>query len=224
MLDAFEPDLDQLVAANREQLIPIAQQVAKTESWSLSLRCAVIDCSSGLPKVHNSSVGGIGSFICTSTVIDHPLMEHFLALVNSQGVDAALDAMTNDLGESDEFNTLYDAYLEERQQGQLMWGAGDATEFVMKSQDCFQDREMACIAVFPSEPQPELYTFALPLFSLAFKTETFSPCLATKSRVFSTVVGACGRPSTGLPTRHLGGRQHAGPQNISVASRPCSLP
>jgi len=38
MLDAFDPDLDQLVAANREQLIPIAQQVAKTESWSLSLR------------------------------------------------------------------------------------------------------------------------------------------------------------------------------------------
>ena len=49
MLDAFDPDLDQLVAANREQLIPIAQQVAKTERWSLSLRCAVIDCSSGLP-------------------------------------------------------------------------------------------------------------------------------------------------------------------------------
>ena len=140
MLDAFDPDLDQLVAANREQLIPIAQQVAKTERWSLSLRCAVIDCSSGLPAVHNSSVGGIGSFIRTSTVIDHPLMEQFLALVNSQGVDAALDTMANNVGESDEFNTLYDAYLEERQQGQLMWGAGDATEFVMKSQDCFQDR------------------------------------------------------------------------------------
>ena len=164
MLDAFDPDLDQLVAANREQLIPIAQQVAKTERWSLSLRCAVIDCSSGLPAVHNSSVGGIGSFIRTSTVIDHPLMEQFLALVNSQGVDAALDTMANNVGESDEFNTLYDAYLEERQQGQLMWAAGDATEFVMKSQDCFQDREMACIAVFPAEPQPELYTFALPLF------------------------------------------------------------
>ena len=164
MIDASDPDLDQLVAANRQQLIPIAHQVAKTKIWSLSLRCAVIDCSEGLYKVHNSSVGGIGSFIRTSTVIDHPLMEQFLTLVSSQGVDAALDSMADDLVESDEFNNLYDAYLEERQQGQLMWGAGDATEFVMKSQDCFQDREMACIAVFRANPQPELYTFALPLF------------------------------------------------------------
>ena len=164
MPNVFEPDLDQLVAANREHLIPIAQQVAKTETWSLSLRCAVIDCTSGLAAVHNSSVGGVGSFIRTSTVIDHPLMEHFLGLVQAQGVDAALEAMANDLGESEEFNNLYDAYLDERQHGQLIWGVGDATEFVMKSQDCFQDREMACIAVFPGNPQPELYTFALPLF------------------------------------------------------------
>ena len=169
MPNAFEPDLDQLVAANRESLIPIAQQVAKTETWSLSLRCAVLDCTSGLTAVHNSSVGGVGSFIRTSTVIDHPLMEHFLGLVNSQGVDAALEAMSNDLGESDEFNSLYDTYLEERQEGQLLWGAGDATEFVMKSQDCFKDQEMACIALFPGEPQPELYTFALPLFFFGLK-------------------------------------------------------
>ena len=83
MLDAFDPDLDQLVAANREHLIPIAKQVAKAEAWSLSLRCAVIDCTGGLTTVHNSSVGGVGSFIRTSTVIDHPLMESFLALVNA---------------------------------------------------------------------------------------------------------------------------------------------
>ena len=107
MPDVFEPDLDQLVAASREHLIPIAQQVAKTEAWSLSLRCAVIDCTSGLAAVHNSSVGGVGSFIRTSTVIDHPLMEHFLGLVQAQGVDAALEAMANDLGESEEFNNLY---------------------------------------------------------------------------------------------------------------------
>ena len=93
MPNVFEPHLDQLVAANREHLIPIAQQVAKTETWSLSLRCAVIDCTSGLAAVHNSSVGGVGSFIRTSTVIDHPLMEHFLGLVHAQGVDAALEAM-----------------------------------------------------------------------------------------------------------------------------------
>ena len=164
MLDAFDPDLDQLVAANREHLIPIAQQVAKAEAWSLSLRCAVIDCTGGLTTVHNSSVGGVGSFIRTSTVIDHPLMESFLALVNAKGVDAALEAMATNLDESEDFNNLYDAYLEERQLGQLMWGAGDATDFVMKSQDCFKDREMACIAVFPNEPQPQLFTFALPLF------------------------------------------------------------
>ncbi len=63
-----------------------------------------------------------------------------------------------------------------------MWGAGDATEFVMKSQDCFQDRNGLHCRVSPLSLSLSSTPLPYPSFSLAFKPKAFSPLAAAKSR------------------------------------------
>ncbi len=48
-----------------------------------------------------------------------------------------------------------------------MWSIEDATDFVMKTRDAHNDREVACVAILPGKPH-EIVTFSVPI---AFLTQ-----------------------------------------------------
>ena len=94
-------------------------------------------------------------------------MRRFFERMEAVGVEQALKE-SNDGADADAFSEVWQAYKEERRQGDApMWSMEDATDFVMKSREAHSDREVACVAILPGDPHA-IVTFSVPI---AFLTQ-----------------------------------------------------
>jgi hypothetical protein len=160
-----EEQIKRLVERSQHQLKPIANEARGTLAWTLNLPVAVIDSRTEEPVVVQSAVGALGGVLRVSTFIDHPLIQRLFSLYDDRGAEGAIEELLNDDEVSEEFAGVFDEYQAEKKAGKLMWGASDLTRFVMKSQNCFEDDELAVVAVLPAEAGDEghqIATFGLP--------------------------------------------------------------
>ena len=124
--------------------------------WSLSMRAA-------RQTVVRTSVRGVTGAIATSNVIDDPLMRSFLERFREVGADEALDEFLQG-PEGERFSELWDLYNDEaQQQGLAVWSHSDAAKFVLKSKTCFDDGQLACVAITSAEgcDAHDVLTFAV---------------------------------------------------------------
>ena len=158
-----ESEISEILGTVKNHLLDLGQQVQRRDKWDLALPVAVVDARKGsAPKFHVSPIGTIGNVLRISTTCDHPLMQKLFELYQDRGDEEALNFMMN--GEdAEEFSELFTEYQKERKNGQMVWGAEDASEFVTKSRDCFADREIAVAILHTgSSGQNELTTCGVP--------------------------------------------------------------
>ena len=143
-------------------LFDLACQVSAFTTWNLNLPVGVIDARRSTPKLTVTAIGTINSVVRASATIGHPLMRRFFQHMETVGVDQALkDSISGP--QSEAFSEIWQAYKEERRCGEApMWSIEDATEFVMSSREALNDREVACLAIFPGEPHA-IVTFSVPI-------------------------------------------------------------
>jgi hypothetical protein len=152
-------------------LFDLACAVSGRVNWDLSLPVGVIDARRSTPKLMVTAVGTINSMVRASATIGHPLMRRFFERMEAVGVEQALKE-SNDGADADAFSEVWQAYKEERRQGDApMWSMEDATDFVMKSREAHKDREVACVAILPGDPHA-IVTFSVPI---AFLTQGDGP-------------------------------------------------
>ena len=157
--------IQHLIKMVRPQLIEVAKAVRDADAWSMSLPVAVIDARQKPALLTTVGVGSVGNVLPISTTVDHPLIQKLYRLYDDSGAEAAIDEIIHGQ-EGDAFAEIFDAHQEERAAGPLIWGAGDAAQFVTKSRDCFHDGEVAVAAVMPLNTAHELITFGVPLWAL----------------------------------------------------------
>lgn len=152
-----------LCTQHEGKLKVLAQKVSACSAWDLNIPIGVIDARAGTHKFHITSAGTIGTVVRMSTTIDHPLMQRLFELIPDRGDVAALEELLNDEEVGEEFASVFSEYQEERKGGAPLWSADDATAFVNKCRDAFDDKEIAVVALLHGEPH-HLVTFAVPLF------------------------------------------------------------
>ena len=90
---------------------------------------------------------GLTGTITTSNVIDNPLLRSFLRRTKEVGDEEAFDEFTNG-PEAEQFSMLWDRYADERHRhGLAVWSYSEAAKFALKSKQCFEQGEIACIAI-----------------------------------------------------------------------------
>ena len=154
--------VQQLCEAHAEDLRSLALNVGKYHQWDLTLPVAVIDARADRKRFHVTAVGTIGNVVRVSTTIDHPLMQQLFKLIQTKSDDSALDLMLSNADYGEEFAAMFETYREERSGGAPLWSASDAAAFVVKSKEAFDDRELAIVALLPSDPH-DVVTFGIPL-------------------------------------------------------------
>ena len=154
--------VQQLCEDHAGDLHGLAFTVGQHQQWDLTLPVAVIDARSDRRRFHVSAVGTIGNVVRVSTTIDHPLMQQLFKLIQTRSDDSALDLMLSDADYGEEFAAIFEMYREERSGGAPLWSASDAASFVVKSKQAFDDRELAIVALLPSDPH-DVVTFGIPL-------------------------------------------------------------
>lgn len=154
--------VQQLCEDHAEDLRSLAINVAEHRQWNLTLPVAVIDARSDRRRFHVTAVGTIGNVVRVSTTIDHPLMQKLFKLIQTRSDDSALDLMLTNTDYGEEFAAMFEIYREERSRGAPLWSASDAASFVVKSKEAFDDRELAIVALLPSDPH-DVVTFGIPL-------------------------------------------------------------
>ena len=140
----------------------LAADVAEHRQWDLTLPVAVIDARTDRRRFHVTAVGTIGNVVRVSTTIDHPLMQQLFELIQTRSDDSALELMHSNADHGQEFAAVFEMYREERSAGAPLWSASDAASFVVKSREAFDDRELAIVALLPSDPH-DVVTFGIPL-------------------------------------------------------------
>ena len=154
--------IQQLIKQCSMGLFDLACSVSGHSNWDLNLPVGVIDARRDRPKRMVTAVGTINSIVRASATIGHPLMRRFFARMESVGLDKALEESIGG-EEADAFAEVWQAYKQERfENGAPMWSIEDATAFVLQSKEAHQDREVACIAIFPGEPH-SIVTFTVPI-------------------------------------------------------------
>ena len=154
--------IQQLIKQCSMGLFDLACSVSGHSNWDLNLPVGVIDARRDRPKLMVTAVGTINSIVRASATIGHPLMRRFFARMESVGLDKALEESIGG-EEADAFAEVWQAYKQERfENGAPMWSIEDATAFVLQSKEAHQDREVACIAIFPGEPH-SIVTFTVPI-------------------------------------------------------------
>lgn len=141
----------------------LAQKVSAFSAWDFNHPVGVIDARTGTHKFQITSVGTIGTVVRMSSTLDHPLMQRLFELIPDRGDEAAIEELINDEEVGEEFASVFSEYQEERRGGAPLWSADDATAFVNKSREAFEDKEIAIVALLPGDPH-QLVTFAVPLF------------------------------------------------------------
>ena len=154
--------IQQLVKQCSMGLFDLACSVSGHSTWDLDLPVGVIDARRDNPKLMVTAVGTINSMVRASSTIGHPLMRQFFERMEAVGMDKALEESIGG-EEADAFAEIWQAYKQERfENGAPMWSIEEATAFVLQSKEAHQDREVACIAIFPGEPH-SIVTFSVPI-------------------------------------------------------------
>ena len=154
--------IQQLIKQCSMGLFDLACSVSGHSNWDLNLPVGVIDARRDRPKLMVTAVGTINSIVRASATIGHPLMRRFFTRMESVGLEKALEESIGG-EEADAFAEVWQAYKQERfENGAPMWSIEDATAFVLQSKEAHQDREVACIAIFPGEPH-SIVTFTVPI-------------------------------------------------------------
>ena len=154
--------VQQLCEDHAGDLRALAISVGGHQQWDLTLPIAVIDARSERRRFHVSAVGTIGNVVRVSTTIDHPLMQQLFELIQNRSDQSALELMLSNANYGEEFAGLFEIYREEHSGGAPLWSASDAASFVVKSKEAFDDRELAVVALLPSDPH-DVVTFGIPL-------------------------------------------------------------
>ena len=136
-----------LVAEHREEMSDAARELHNRSSWDLQCPVIVIDARKTPKRVLKTSVRGLTGTITTSNVIDNPILRSFLKRVREVGIHTARDEYMN-TSEFDQISMLWERYSEERLGlGLAVWSYSDAAKFAIKSKQCFQQGEIACVAI-----------------------------------------------------------------------------
>ena len=136
-----------LISELRDGMSEAGRELRNRSSWDLQCPVVVIDARIIPNRVVKTSVRGITGAIATSNVIDDPLMRSFLDRFREVGADEALDEFLEG-PEGERFAELWDTYNDEAQlQGLAVWSHSDAAKFVIKSKTCFDDGQLACVAI-----------------------------------------------------------------------------
>ena len=136
-----------LISELRDEMSEAGRELRNRSSWDLQCPVVVIDARIIPNRVVKTSVRGITGAIATSNVIDDPLMRSFLDRFREVGADEALDEFLEG-PEGERFAELWDTYNDEAQlQGLAVWSHSDAAKFVIKSKTCFDDGQLACVAI-----------------------------------------------------------------------------
>jgi len=147
--DMHDPTLvvRRLITELREDMSEAGRELRNRSVWDLQCPVVIIDARTDPNTVVRTSVRGITGAIATSNVIDDPLMRSFLERFREVGADEALDEFLQG-SEGDRFAELWDTYNEEAHlQGLAVWSHSDAAKFVLKSKSCFDDGQLACVAI-----------------------------------------------------------------------------
>ena len=136
-----------LVAEHREEMSDAARELHNRSSWDLQCPVIVIDARKTPKRVLKTSVRGLTGTITTSNVVDNPILRSFMKRVREVGILHARDEYMN-TSESDQISMLWERYSEERLGlGLAVWSYSDAAKFAIKSKQCFQQGEIACVAI-----------------------------------------------------------------------------
>ncbi|WP_115126369.1 hypothetical protein [Synechococcus sp. GEYO] len=161
--------VQKLCEDHAEDLRDLAIEVGAHHQWDLTLPVAVIDARSDRRRFHVTAVGTIGNVVRVSTTIDHPLMQQLFELIQTRSDQSALELMLSNAEYGEEFAGLFEIYREERSGGAPLWSASDAASFVVKSKEAFDNRELAVVALLPSDPH-DVVTFGIPLHYYGIET------------------------------------------------------
>ena len=141
----------QLISELRDDMSEAGRELRNRNVWDLQCPVVIIDARTNPNRVVRTSVRGITGAIATSNVIDDPLMQLFLERFREVGADEALDEFLQG-PEGERFAELWDIYNDEaHHQGLAVWSHTDAAQFVLKSKSCFDDGQLACVAITSSE-------------------------------------------------------------------------
>ena len=136
-----------LISELRDEMSDAARELRNRASWDLQCPVIVIDAREHPKRVLKTSVRGLTGTITTSNVIDNPLLRSFLARYKEVGADEALDEFMNG-PEAEHFSMLWDRYADERHRhGLAVWSYSDAAKFALKSKQCFEQGDIACVAI-----------------------------------------------------------------------------
>ena len=137
----------QLITELRDDMSEAGRELRNRSAWDLQCPVVIIDARTHPSRIVRTSVRGITGAIATSNVIDEPLMRSFLERLREVGADEALDEFMHG-SEAERFAELWDIYNDEAHlQGLPVWSHSDAAKFVLKSKSCFDDGQLACIAI-----------------------------------------------------------------------------
>ena len=137
----------QLISALRDDMSEAGRELRNRRAWDLQCPIVIIDARTNPHRIVRTTVRGVTGAIATSNVIDDPLMRSFLERFREVGADEALDEFMHG-SEAERFAELWDIYNDEtQQQGLAVWSHSDAAKFVLKSKSCFDDGQLACIAI-----------------------------------------------------------------------------
>ena len=147
IMEDYDRLVRQLISALRDDLSEAGRELRNRSAWDLQCPIVIIDARTNPHRIVRTSVRGITGAIATSNVIDDPLMRSFLERFREVGADEALDEFMHG-SEAERFAELWDIYNDEtQQQGLAVWSHSDAAKFVLKSKSCFDEGQLACIAI-----------------------------------------------------------------------------
>ncbi len=136
-----------LINELRDEMSDAARELRNRATWDLQCPVIVIDAREHPKRVLKTSVKGLTGTITTSNVIDHPLLKSFLVRCKEVGAEEALDEFMHG-PETEGFSRLWDRYTDERHRhGIAVWSYSEAAKFALKSKQCFEQGEIACVAI-----------------------------------------------------------------------------
>ena len=153
----------QLISELRDDMSEAGQELRNRYNWDLQCPVVVIDARTTPKRVVRTSIRGITGAIATSNVIDHPLMRLFLERFRQVGAEQAVSEFMQG-PDSKRFSELWEIYNDvAQQQGLAVWSHSDAARFVLKSKKCFEDGQLACVAITSAEEQDshDVLTFSV---------------------------------------------------------------
>ena len=144
-----------LISELRDEMSDAARELQNRATWDLQCPVIVIDARERPKRVLKTSVKGLTGTITTSNVIDHPLLKSFLRRCKEVGAEEALDEFMQG-PEAEQFSGLWDRYSDEcHQHGIAVWSYSEAAKFALKSKQCFEQGEIACVAITEGNEQDD---------------------------------------------------------------------